>query len=158
VAIANVPGGNVRPRPEPRRSKPKRLKRRLADEYDAAQERGEVAVQGKPSKAKGLATASQIGLSYKEIHEARTIRDAEKRDPGVVRRTVDAAVRAGKVSAKNLATRSACGAAVSFGHQLNARRLLRSHCRSRLPSFSRPRVERSKLRQDRHVIVREQGL
>ena len=68
-------------------------KRRLADEYDAAQERGEVAVQGKPSKAKGLATASQIGLSYKEIHEARTIRDAEKRDPGVVRRTVDAAIR-----------------------------------------------------------------
>jgi hypothetical protein len=54
-------------------------KRRLADEYDAAQERGEVAVQGKPSKAKGLATASQIGLSYKEIHEARTIRDADTR-------------------------------------------------------------------------------
>jgi len=66
-------------------------KRRLADEYDAAQERGEVAVQGKPSKTKGLATASQIGLSYKEIHEARAIRDAEKRNPGIVRRPVDAA-------------------------------------------------------------------
>jgi hypothetical protein len=137
-------------------------KRRLADEYDAAQERGEVARVSdgrRSSKAEDLKpTAADIGLSHKEIHEARQIRDAEKRDPGVVRRTVDAAVRAGKVSAKNLATRSACGAAVSFGHQPNARRLLRSHCRSRLPSFSRPRVERSKLRQDRHVIVREQEL
>jgi hypothetical protein len=60
-------------------------KRRLADEYDAAQERGEVAVQGKPSKAKGLATASQIGLSYKEIHEARTIRDADTRPRATAR-------------------------------------------------------------------------
>jgi hypothetical protein len=53
-------------------------KRRLTDEYDAAQERGDVAAQGKPSKAGGLATAEDIGLSHKEIHEARTIRDAEK--------------------------------------------------------------------------------
>ncbi len=33
-------------------------KRRLADEYDAAQETGEVAGPGKPSKAKGLATVA----------------------------------------------------------------------------------------------------
>ena len=64
-------------------------KRRLADEYDAAQERGEVAKKGKPVNVPGQnikATADQIGLSRKEIHEARQIRDAEKRDPGVVRR------------------------------------------------------------------------
>ena len=38
-----------------------------------------------------VATAADVGLSRKEIHEARAIRDAEKRDPGVVRRTVDRA-------------------------------------------------------------------
>jgi hypothetical protein len=132
---------------------------------DAAQERGEIAGHGGKrgnqfAKVDNshLGTLRDAGLTKEEIKEARQIRDAETRDPGVVRRTVDAAVRVGKVSAKNLARRSACGVAVSFSHQLNARRLLRSHCRSRLPSFSRPRVERSKLRQDRHVIVREQEL
>jgi hypothetical protein len=53
-------------------------KRRLADEYDAAQERGEVASQGKPSGAEGLATTADIGLTHKDIHEARVIRDAEE--------------------------------------------------------------------------------
>jgi hypothetical protein len=74
-------------------------KRRLADEYDAAQERGEVAKSGDtlrngpgvPKQNAGKATAADVGLSRKEIHEARQIRDAEKRDPGVVRRTIDAA-------------------------------------------------------------------
>ena len=50
-----------------------------ADEYDAAQERGEVAGQGKPSKEEGLPTAEHIGLSRKAIHEARAIRDADGR-------------------------------------------------------------------------------
>jgi hypothetical protein len=30
------------------------------------------------------AAAADVGLSRKEIHEARALRDAEKRDPGVV--------------------------------------------------------------------------
>jgi hypothetical protein len=66
-------------------------KRRLADEYDAAQERDEVST-GRNGPAAGVlngnakATAKEVGLSRKEIHEARQIRDAEKRDPGVVRR------------------------------------------------------------------------
>lgn len=70
-------------------------KRRLADEYDAAQERGEVAGHGGgrnfkvPDGNVEPATAADIGLSRKEIHEARTIRDAEKSDPGVVRRTLN---------------------------------------------------------------------
>jgi hypothetical protein len=66
-------------------------KRRLADEYDAAQDRGEVARNGQPSSSmrEGLATAAEIGLTHKDIHEARLIRDAEEADPGVVRRTLD---------------------------------------------------------------------
>lgn len=64
-------------------------KHRLADEYDAAQERGEVAGQGKPSTQEGLAKAADLGLSHKDIHEARIIRDAEKAEPGIVRRVLD---------------------------------------------------------------------
>jgi hypothetical protein len=70
-----------------------RAKRRLADEYDAAQERGEIRTQrdnqafSRTEKASG----PEI-IPPKELHEARAIRD-EKRDPGVVRQTVDAAVK-----------------------------------------------------------------
>jgi len=69
-------------------------KRRLADEYDAAQARGEIRGAGKPksSRSEELSGAADVGLTHKEIHEARQIRDAEARDPGVVRRTVDVAV------------------------------------------------------------------
>jgi hypothetical protein len=56
-------------------------KRRLTDEYDAAQLKGEVAPQGKPSKTEGLATVADVGLSRKDIHEARQIRDAEDTAP-----------------------------------------------------------------------------
>jgi hypothetical protein len=70
-------------------------KRRLADEYDAAPERGEVAKAGGERSGRERSTtkptAADVSLSRKEIHEARAIRDAEKRDPGVVRRTVDRA-------------------------------------------------------------------
>lgn len=75
-------------------------KRRLADEYDAAQERGEIAGQGKPSRAEGLATAADAGLTYKDIHEARIIRDAEKRDPGIVRRALEDELRNGREPTK----------------------------------------------------------
>ena len=68
-------------------------KRRLADEYDAAQERGEVAGPSdrhSNSRAEAnKATATEIGLTHKEIHDARTIRDAEAADPGIVRRVPD---------------------------------------------------------------------
>jgi hypothetical protein len=55
-----------------------------ADEYDAAQERGEVATKGQPSNVPGQnikATVEELGLTHKDIHEARIIRDAEKADP-----------------------------------------------------------------------------
>jgi hypothetical protein len=57
---------------------------RLAEEYDAAQERGEVAT-GNRTKDFGVgdhnakpATAADLGLRRDEIHEARRMRDAER--------------------------------------------------------------------------------
>ena len=74
-------------------------KRRLADEYDAAQERGEVAKLGDnlPSvpNANSKPTAADLGVSRKEIHEARKIRDAEKAQPGVVKRALTACLAEG---------------------------------------------------------------
>lgn len=75
-------------------------KRRLADEYDAAQERGEVAKIGDnlpsvPDK-NSKATAADIGLSRKEIHEARIVRDAEKEEPGIIRRALDQMLESGE--------------------------------------------------------------
>ena len=70
--------------------------RRIADEYDAAQARGDVA-NGRDGPGAGVlngnakATAAEIGLSRKDIHEARQIRDAEQAQPGIVRATLDAA-------------------------------------------------------------------
>ena len=69
-------------------------KRRLADEYDAAQERGEVSI-GRPKTlpdGNTSATVADVGLSSKEIHEARIIRDAETAQPGIVRQTVNEAL------------------------------------------------------------------
>ena len=74
-------------------------KRRLADEYDAAQERGEIARVGQPSIVPDgndkPATAADIGLSRKDIHEARLIRDAEVAEPGIARRALDARLAQG---------------------------------------------------------------
>jgi hypothetical protein len=53
-------------------------KRRLADEYDAAQERGEVA-RGRPKSIPGgntSATTDELGLTSKEIYEDRRLRVA----------------------------------------------------------------------------------
>src|SRR4051794_24490873 len=68
----------------------------LADEYDAGQERGEVAGHGGDRgnqhggkvSDENLATIPDIGLSRKQIHEARQIRDAEQADPGIVGRAI----------------------------------------------------------------------
>jgi hypothetical protein len=75
-------------------------KRRLADEYDAAQERGEVVGPkgGGDSTVpvRTAATAADLGLTRKQIHEAREVRDAELADPGIVRRTLDEAIDDGE--------------------------------------------------------------
>ena len=75
--------------------------RRLADEYDAAQDRGEVAGHGgarnsnlPDEKVEPLSTAAVIGLSHKDIHDAWQVRDAEQASPGIVRRSLDTLVAA----------------------------------------------------------------
>lgn len=74
-------------------------KRRLADEYDAAQERGEIATgrEGSAGRSNGErpATAEEIGISRKEVHEARQFRDAEVNEPGIARRALDARLAQG---------------------------------------------------------------
>lgn len=69
-------------------------KRRLADEYDAAQQSGEIQRHGgdrvsKVSVENLAPTVSDLGLTRKEVHDARQLRDAEMADPGIIRRTLD---------------------------------------------------------------------
>lgn len=72
-----------------------RAKRRLADEYDAAQKRGEVAGQGNiPNR--NVSKLADLGISSKDIHEGRIIGDAEEADPGIVHRVIEEAVAAGE--------------------------------------------------------------
>jgi hypothetical protein len=76
-------------------------KHRLADEYDAAQERGEVQKPGGDRVSNvpdrnNAPTVSDLGLSRKDIHEARLVRDAERVDPGIVRRTLDEGLARGE--------------------------------------------------------------
>jgi hypothetical protein len=57
--------------------------RRLADD-DAPQNRGEIVVKGQHiavPNGNGKPTAKDIGLTRKQIDEARAVRDAEKDDP-----------------------------------------------------------------------------
>lgn len=81
-------------------------KRRLADEYDAAQDRGEIASHGGgrnfkvPEGNVETVTAADIGLSRKDIHEARIIRDAEAAEPGIARRALDARLAQGQEPTK----------------------------------------------------------
>jgi hypothetical protein len=73
-------------------------KRRLADEYDMAQQRGEARTQADnqhvadPNKL----SMADLGLRREQIHDARIIRDAEAADPGLVRRTLDERLERGE--------------------------------------------------------------
>jgi len=75
-------------------------KMRLADEYDAAQERGEVA-DGRDGPGAGVmdgdakATAADLGLHREDIRQARKARDAETADPGVTERALNGIVGRG---------------------------------------------------------------
>jgi hypothetical protein len=81
-----------------------RAQRRLADEVDAAQANGEIATAGGERSGKErsvpLPTAADIGLTRKQIHEARQLRDAERDDPGIVKWTLDGLVADGKEPTK----------------------------------------------------------
>lgn len=79
-----------------------RAEMRLAEEYDAAQERGEVA-RGTEGRGLGvardnaqIATAADLGLRRDEIHEARQFLKAEQAEPGVIERTVAEIVERGE--------------------------------------------------------------
>lgn len=61
-----------------------RAEMRLAEEYDQAQERGEVAGHGRSKvEADNVTTTADLGLRRDEIFEARQMRDAEKQDQGL---------------------------------------------------------------------------
>jgi hypothetical protein len=78
-----------------------RAKVRIADDYDAAQAAGHVRKPGQRGKAVqdddriSTPTAGEIGLSKQEVHEARKLRDAERRAPGIVERAIAARLAAG---------------------------------------------------------------
>lgn len=64
-------------------------KRRIANEYDAAQDRKEVGQRtGRPKVVPDgnyIPSAEDVGFSRKDIHDARKVRDAEDKNPGVIR-------------------------------------------------------------------------
>lgn len=74
-----------------------RAKMRLADEWDGAQERGEAAKQGRKSNISdgNVFTLEQVGLTAKEIHEARKLRDAETKSPGIAAAAIAARLAQG---------------------------------------------------------------
>ena len=87
-------------------------KRRLADEYDSAQQRGEVARHGGGRKFKVgdsnvEITVAGLGLRRDEIHDARLIRDAEQAEPGVVRRTLDEKLARGEEPTRSAVRKAA---------------------------------------------------
>lgn len=83
-----------------------RAKMRLADEYDAAQERGEVGKSGTRTDLVGddnevkPATAADLGLRRDQIHEARQLRNAEAKDPGKAERVMADIVARGEEPTK----------------------------------------------------------
>ncbi len=78
-----------------------RAKVRIAEEYDAAQKRGEVGKSGSrtdlvPNGNEVTPTAADAGLTRKLIHECRRIRDAEEAEPGIVQRIIDQLLASGQ--------------------------------------------------------------
>jgi hypothetical protein len=91
-----------------------RAKIRLADEYDAAQERGEVSRGGgRPDcvvdRNAVPATAADLGLRRDEIYEARRLRDAEAADPGRTERALREIVARGEEPTKARLRREVLG-------------------------------------------------
>lgn len=74
-----------------------RAEMRLAEEYDDAQDRGEVAGHGRSKvEADNVTTAADLGLRRDEIYEARKFRDAERESPGVIQRAIEGMVERGE--------------------------------------------------------------
>ena len=106
-------------------------KMRLADEYDDAQERGEVQSPGGdrisivPDENIAPATVTDIGLTRKDVFEARRLRDAEDADPGIIRRAVNDRIAGGYEPTKS-AVREAVRDALSFATERDAENWFRS--------------------------------
>lgn len=73
-----------------------RAEMRLAEEYDAAQDRGEVSKQGAHVSGENMMRTEDLGLARKDIHEARQFRDAERAEPGLISRALDAMIERGE--------------------------------------------------------------
>lgn len=99
-------------------------RRRLADEYDGGQERGEiVGPKGGGDTtvpARNAATAAEIGITRKEVHEARRVRNAEQAQPGVVREALDKALDEGKEPSRAVVN-EAVAKALGEAKQIDAR-------------------------------------
>lgn len=79
--------------------------RRLADEYDKAQEDGVIRTRGGDRVSKlpdGKFGPGDLGLLDKQVHDARAIRDAEVAEPGIVRRILDEAIEQGEEPTRTL--------------------------------------------------------
>lgn len=97
-----------------------RAKVRLADEYDAAQKRGEVvgAHDGARNRVGGdnaIPTAADLGLRRDEIHDARRLRDAEAAAPGKIEEAANALVARGEEPTKATLRREVMGASDEAG-------------------------------------------
>lgn len=81
-----------------------RAKMRLADEYDAAQERGEVHRHGgqipRDVADANIPSLADLGLRRDEIHEARQLRNMERDNPGVIENTLNELVERGQEPTK----------------------------------------------------------
>ncbi|MDR6303977.1 hypothetical protein GGQ85_001676 [Nitrobacter vulgaris] len=107
VATGKINNDTIRLR-KLRDYRPDLAERRLADEYDAAQERGEVAsgsvrtdiIPGQNDVRPATAAEVLGDGANKLLHEARLIRDAEVAEPGIVRRALDEKLAAGEEPTK----------------------------------------------------------
>jgi hypothetical protein len=74
-----------------------RAKMALADQYDEAQAAGMVATQGRPKKVsdENLFRLEDVGLNKARVHEARKLRDAETKRPGLVQQAIEARIEVG---------------------------------------------------------------
>ena len=75
-----------------------RAEMRLAEEYDAAQDRGEVKTRADNQHVvdSNKLSPQDLGIRRDEIHEARKLRDAEAAEPGIVQRTINEMIDSGE--------------------------------------------------------------
>lgn len=70
---------------------------RLADEVDAAQSAGQISHGGRPETVRSTDRFSldDIGIDKRRLHDARKVRDAERAEPGFVKRVIEARLSEG---------------------------------------------------------------